>query len=206
VETEVVQLQESKPVDPKTDPGRLAGARTVSAALASNGCLLGAGSGLLLLGTTVFGFQAARWTGAERPDLGSFPWWPINLVAHLFVLGVWTLSWLLFWRHGLVGVMQRFRQCAVNSKGTGGSKAEVRSPKSEIGNWVCVARWLRGMVGVVRTALCSRPFALGIPFLAAAGAELVEKYLPGHIPDLVGFAYNLVGVGAALWLGRKLWG
>ena len=62
------------------------------------------------------------------------------------------------------------------------------------------------MVVAVRAALCSRPFALGIPLLAAAGAELVETYLPGHIPDLVGFGYNLAGVGGALWLGRGAWG
>jgi hypothetical protein len=62
------------------------------------------------------------------------------------------------------------------------------------------------MVVLVRAAVCSRAVALGIPFLAAAAAELVEKYLPGHIPDLVGFGYNLVGVGGALWLGRGAWG
>ena len=45
-----------------------------------------------------------------------------------------------------------------------------------------------------------RLFGWAIPLAAAAAAELVQKYLPGHFPDWMGFFYNLAGVSLGLLL------
>jgi hypothetical protein len=118
---------------------------------------LGKGVWLLLwIVVTLFGFQVARWTRSGAIANPVLPFWLINLSAHLVVLGLWTLSWLLVWKHVL---------------------ARRGGPM----------------------------LALGAALLAAAAAEIIQAWLPGHIPDLIGFVYNLVAVTATYLLFWNRW-
>ncbi len=69
-----------------------------------------------------------------------------------------------------------------------------------------LASWSFAWLILWKTVLNRRggnSLALGVPILMAVLAEGVQKYLPGHIPDMVGLLYSLGGVTLAWGLFRR---
>lgn len=69
-----------------------------------------------------------------------------------------------------------------------------------LGAWT--AAWLRFWKHVLGTWGAWR-FAVSIAVAASVAAEVVQFWLPGHIPDALGLICNLVGTGGVLaWVSR----
>ena len=63
-------------------------------------------------------------------------------------------------------------------------------------SWLLVWKQVLARFGGLR-------LALAVSLLAAAAAEVIQAWLPGHTPDLLGFAYNLLAVATVYLFWRK---
>ena len=158
--------------------------------------------------------MAAYWTRGDQLPARIHWFWFYGLLAHVVVLGLWAWAWALWWQ-GYFGrgfpetiralnpgtspaPVLRTHSPPMNPVGTrstaspsfpdkSGTQWNASLPPGRGGAWTQAARLLLWIV----------PVGLAIV------AEAAQKFLPGHVPDWIGLAYNLVGVTLGLWLYRQ---
>lgn len=206
-----------------------------SDAVSANNLWSQAGGLVLLISVTVLGFLTAFWVRSDWLRNAKPAWWLVNLAAHLSVLGLWTVSWLIFRKYSLLPNLkeraeQQPLQTAAHASQPADPMTAVLTAVDQEQDGPCLAQVASGVESILANrdgrihepqttespspplalrallpALRSSRLALAVPLLAAAAAELVQRFMPGHVPDLLGFGYNLAGVGGALLLCRSLW-